>query len=469
MTYRDKRELLIYKLPMLIIDMAIHIVILYTLLNFLPDNQLTGVDNFYSGLIILLGMSFLVSSAIFKYKLFGIHTSISSMIIQILLQTFVTYFFFVAMLAMCYKAVPRHLIICCMLFSSMAIIIAHIIVIKSIKKGRTLGRFKRMVVFVGADETAMNLYHELSLNQGITGYRIMGFFTTSDKTSIPDSSKQLGFLEDVFPWLESNHPDELYCSLPPTTYEKEVNQIIKECNNRFVEFFFVPTMDGYPSRNLTSERIGNVTIIKLREEPMQNLLGKIYRRVMSFSISLLFLCTLYPFIFLFAALGIKLSGPGPVYFKQKRTGYNGKSFEIYKFRSMRINNEADTIQASENDLRKTRFGAFLRHTSIDEFPQFINVLKGDMDIVGPRPHMEYQTEVYKQLVGDYMLRHLAKPGITGWAQVNGYRGETKNPEQMAERVKHDIWYITHWTPLLDIEIVFRTIWQVLRGADKNAY
>ena len=135
---------------------------------------------------------------------------------------------------------------------------------------------------------------------------------------------------------------------------------------------------------------------------------------------------------------------------------------------MKVNVDSDKLQATEDDPRKTKFGDFLRRTSIDELPQFINVFKGDMSIVGPRPHMELHTETYSKLISEYMVRHLVKPGITGWAQVNGCRGETKTVEQMRERVEHDIWYIEHWSPLLDVKIVFMTAFQIL-GGDKQAY
>ena len=134
-----------------------------------------------------------------------------------------------------------------------------------------------------------------------------------------------------------------------------------------------------------------------------------------------------------------------------------------------MNKDADRVQATKDDPRKTKFGNFLRKSSIDELPQFINVLKGDMSLIGPRPHMLYHTEVYSQLIGDYMVRHLAKPGITGWAQVNGCRGETKEVEDMERRVEHDIWYIEHWTPLLDIVVFFKTVIQLMPGRDKQAY
>ena len=153
---------------------------------------------------------------------------------------------------------------------------------------------------------------------------------------------------------------------------------------------------------------------------------------------------------------------------QERSGENGQTFRCIKFRSMRVNADADRVQATRDDPRKTRFGDFLRRSSIDELPQFINVLRGDMSIVGPRPHMLQHTEQYSKLINKYMVRHLIKPGITGWAQVTGYRGETHSLSQMEGRVRRDIWYLENWSLLLDIRIIFMTVWNALRQ-DENAY
>ena len=176
----------------------------------------------------------------------------------------------------------------------------------------------------------------------------------------------------------------------------------------------------------------------------------------------------YPLIYIPVAIAIKLSSPGPVYFKQERTGYRGKSFLCYKFRTMRVNATADINQATKNDPRKTRVGDFLRRTSIDELPQFINVLKGDMSVVGPRPHMLKHTEDYSLIVDRYMVRHAVKPGITGLAQVKGYRGATDELWKMEKRVEFDVYYIENWTIFLDIKIIIRTIMNAFSG-DKNAY
>lgn len=175
-----------------------------------------------------------------------------------------------------------------------------------------------------------------------------------------------------------------------------------------------------------------------------------------------------PLILIPVAIGIKISSPGPIFFKQKRTGYRGKEFTCYKFRTMKVNTDSDKIQATKDDPRKTQFGNFLRKTSIDELPQFFNVLRGDMSIVGPRPHMVKHTKDYSVLIDKYMIRHTIKPGITGWAQVNGYRGETKELWQMEKRVEYDVWYTENWNLMLDLKIIFLTVVNAIKG-EKNAF
>lgn len=192
------------------------------------------------------------------------------------------------------------------------------------------------------------------------------------------------------------------------------------------------------------------------------------KRLFDILVSGVFLCLLFPFIYLIVGMLIKCSSRGSVIFKQKRNGLHGKEFWIYKFRSMYDNKEADIQQATKNDARKTKIGNFIRKTNIDEIPQFINVFIGDMSIVGPRPHMVKHTEEYSRLVDNFMVRHWVKPGITGWSQVSGRRGEIKSREQIAQRVKADIWYIEHWSFLLDLYIIFKTITNIFKG-EEEAY
>ena len=213
--------------------------------------------------------------------------------------------------------------------------------------------------------------------------------------------------------------------------------------------------------------VGNLKLIQLRTTPLDEPANAFIKRTFDIVVSGLLLVLLSP-LFLILAIAIRLSSPGPVLFRQERIGLNKKPFTMYKFRSMRVNDEQDTAWSSAEDDRRTWLGAFLRKVSIDELPQFINVLKGDMSIVGPRPHMLQHTELYSKLVNKYMVRHLIKPGITGWAQVTGYRGETHELSQMEGRVRRDIWYLENWSLLLDIRIMLLTVWNALKR-DENAY
>lgn len=219
---------------------------------------------------------------------------------------------------------------------------------------------------------------------------------------------------------------------------------------------------------MTVRFINNTPVIARREEPLANPYNKFAKRAFDIIVSSLFLTLVYPFVFIFVAIMIKIKSPGPIYFKQKRTGLDGKIFNCIKFRSMKVNDDSDKVQATKDDPRKYPFGDFMRKTNIDELPQFINVWKGDMSLVGPRPHMLKHTEEYSRLINRFMVRHLAKPGITGLAQVSGFRGETKYIDQMEGRVLKDIEYIENWTFLLDLKIMIKTVTNMFAG-EKNAY
>jgi undecaprenyl-phosphate galactose phosphotransferase/putative colanic acid biosynthesis UDP-glucose lipid carrier transferase len=205
-----------------------------------------------------------------------------------------------------------------------------------------------------------------------------------------------------------------------------------------------------------------------RREPLENSLNRIIKKIFDMCFSFLVIALLFPWLFPILMLIIKIESPGPVFFKQERSGRDNKPFSCLKFRSMRVNEGSHKKQAEKGDKRVTRFGAFMRKTSIDELPQFFNVLFGNMSVVGPRPHMLYHTQAYKELINNYLVRHYTKPGITGWAQVNGYRGETKELVDMENRVEFDIWYIENWSLLLDIKIIIKTVLNVFHG-EKNAY
>ena len=333
---------------------------------------------------------------------------------------------------------------------------------------RKQGGNVRKVILIGSHENMQELYHAMT-DDPTSGYRVLGYFEDFPSDRYPSDVSYLGHPQEVNNFLEQNvgRVDQLYCSLP-SARSAEIVPIINYCENHLVRFFSVPNVRNYLKRRMHFEMLGNVPVLSIRREPLELLENRIVKRTFDIVCSTLFLCTIFPFIYIIVGVAIKMSSPGPIFFKQKRSGEDGKEFWCYKFRSMRVNAQCDTLQATEHDPRKTRIGEIIRKTSIDELPQFINVFKGDMSIVGPRPHMLKHTQEYSQLINKFMVRHFVKPGITGWAQVTGYRGETKELWQMEGRVMRDIWYIEHWTFLLDLYIMYKTVYNAIHG-EKEAY
>ena len=209
-------------------------------------------------------------------------------------------------------------------------------------------------------------------------------------------------------------------------------------------------------------------MISMRNEPLEDLGNRIRKRLFDVVVSSLVAIFILSWLVPIIGILILLESRGPIFFIQERSGKDNKPFPCLKFRSMRVNKQSNEKQATKNDMRVTKIGKFLRRTSLDEFPQFLNVLKGDMSIVGPRPHMLKHTDEYSKLIGKYMVRQFLKPGITGWAQVNGYRGETLELKQMQKRVEHDLWYIENWSFFLDLKIMVLTVFNTLKG-DDNAF
>lgn len=299
-------------------------------------------------------------------------------------------------------------------------------------------------------------------------YEVVGYFDIKHNETFSSQCLYLGSPESFADFMSGQTGiKHVFCSL--SMEEGRYNfSIMNYCENHLLYFHGVPNVcKGFP-RRIWHSMVGNMPILNLRYEPLGKMENRILKRIFDIVFSGLFLVTVFPFIYLIVGSIIKLTSPGPVFFKQMRTGLNGVDFVCYKFRSMKVNDEADSKQATIDDPRKTRFGDFLRRSNIDELPQLINVFKGDMSIVGPRPHMLAHTETYAQLIDKYMVRHFIKPGVTGWAQTHGFRGETKELSQMEGRVKADIWYMEHWTILLDLYIIYKTVVNVIVG-EKNAY
>jgi len=260
--------------------------------------------------------------------------------------------------------------------------------------------------------------------------------------------------------------DEVWIALPLWA-EKRVKEVLNDLRHSTVTIRYVPDIFGFRLMHHSITDIVGMAVIDLSGSPMWGI-NRLVKYVEDRFLALFFLVVSSPLMF-FIALGIKLTSKGPIIFKQVRHGYDGRPINIYKFRTMILHKEKDNCvtQASRKDPRVTKIGAFLRSTSLDELPQFFNVLQGRMSIVGPRPHAIAHGELYKDKIDDYMKRHKVKPGITGWAQINGWRGETDTLEKMEKRVEYDLYYIENWSLWFDLKIIFMTLFKVF--LHENAY
>jgi putative colanic acid biosynthesis UDP-glucose lipid carrier transferase len=260
--------------------------------------------------------------------------------------------------------------------------------------------------------------------------------------------------------------DEVFV-LVDTNRMSDMPELIKEGEKQCIRLNFVPDLAAF-QKNFRVDKRGDFMVLCARNEPLEKIDCRFRKRLFDIVVSSFVILFIFSWLYPLLAIIIKIQSPGPVLFKQLRSGRDNKPFWCYKFRSMRVNGESNNLQATLNDSRITPIGRFMRKTSLDEFPQFFNVLLGYMSILGPRPHMLLHTEQYRQIIDKYMVRQFLKPGISGWAQINGYRGETKDARLMEKRVEHDIWYMENWSLMLDVRIMFLTIINIFRG-EKNAY
>jgi putative colanic acid biosynthesis UDP-glucose lipid carrier transferase len=348
---------------------------------------------------------------------------------------------------------------------------------------REAGRNTRMVTLVGSDIELVNIYRKL-IDDATLGYKVLGYYgddkliETIEKVereekinlSALKNLERKGSIEDLLAAMGRHEDlqlgDELYVCLSRKDRDV-IKKLSRYCDYKVVRFFYVPISVESIGLNLKRELMDDIEVYTTYEIPLQNMGNRILKRTFDIVFSLFFLiptALMFPFIWLI----IKIQSPGPIFFKQARTGIDGKTFMMLKFRSMHVNADADKVQATKDDPRKYPFGNFMRKSNIDELPQFLNVLRGDMSFVGPRPHMLAHTEQYSALISKYMVRHFVKPGLTGWAQVTGFRGETKELWQMEGRVKRDIWYMEHWSIWLDIRIIWMTF-KTIFVHDENAY
>lgn len=317
------------------------------------------------------------------------------------------------------------------------------------------GNFRKVII-VGSESNISELANFFNDNPNY-GYKLVRVF------DIKKIKKQQ--IDECLNFVSENKIDEIYCSLSDLS-NNEVNNFIDFTDNNLITLKFLPNSKEPIARNLKLDYYGYIPIISLRNIPLDIGLNKIIKRLFDLFFSILVIVGILSWLTPILAMIIKLESKGPIFFKQSRNGLNYYEFNCYKFRSMRLNEIADLEQVSKNDPRITRSGKFIRKTSIDELPQFFNVFLGDMSVVGPRPHMVSHTEMYAKKVDKFMVRHFIKPGITGLAQTNGYRGEVETEKDIINRVKYDIFYLENWTLMLDIKIIFLTILNAIKGEEK---
>lgn len=319
-----------------------------------------------------------------------------------------------------------------------------------LRRAREKGYNQKHVLILGNGSSALRYLREIENDRSL-GYNPVGYI--SDSAGALPGLERLGGFEDLDSVLERYVPDEVVSAIEMEDYAR-TPQIISDCDKNGCKLSIIPFYAEYMPSAPQFDELNGIPLLNVRHIPLDNWGNAFCKRAGDIVLSALLLILLSP-LMLFCAIGVRLSSPGPVFFRQQRVGRNKKLFYMYKFRSMRLNAEQDTAWSSTEDSRRTAFGAFLRKCSLDELPQLWNVLKGDMSLVGPRPELPYFVEQFREEVPLYMVKHQVRPGITGWAQINGLRGDTS----IAERINYDVYYIEHWTLWLDIKILWITVFR----------
>lgn len=334
---------------------------------------------------------------------------------------------------------------------------------------RSRGYNTRSVAIAGAGPLGQRLADNI-VSTPWMGLNLMGFYDDKSSDPVPLANSPIsiptnGDMQSLVQDAKAGIIDKIYITLPMRA-ELKIKWLLDELSDSTASVYIIPDVFVFDLLHARSESINGLPSISIFDTPMDGA-NRIVKRIEDIILSILILAMI-ALPMLFIAFCVRMTSPGPALFRQKRYGIDGKSIEVWKFRSMKVmENGGKVTQAQRNDTRITPFGAFLRKTSLDELPQFINVLRGEMSIVGPRPHAIAHNEEYRQIISGYMLRHKVKPGITGWAQINGWRGETDTLDKMEKRIEYDLDYIRNWSLFLDLKIVFLTIFKGF--INKNAY
>ena len=417
----------------------------------------------------IMPIIFIIPAYIFIYYLLGLYSpqrtqkTIKSEAFKIVQANIIgllvlsTYLFLVEL-----TDYSRYMLAMFLLFSTIFSVTERFFLRQFLKYIRTQGYNIKYILVIGAGKLGQKFARIIIQNEYM-GYRIIGFLDDDPEKDTICGLKVLGKLKDLENVIEMNTVDRIIIALSPT-HKELMNWIIETCEKSGVRAEIIPDYYGYLSSKPHVGMIEDIPLIKIRYVPLDNHLNQFIKRMIDLLLAVPSLILLSPLL-LITAIMVKISSPGPIIFKQERFGKDHQVFKMYKFRSMKLHDEEKEKYkwTTKNDSRVTRFGSFIRRTSIDELPQLFNILKGEMSLIGPRPERPHLVEKFKDEVPKYMIKHHVRPGMSGWAQINGFRGNTS----IFKRIEHDIYYVENWTLSMDMVIFFRTLINLFR--DKNAY
>ncbi len=424
----------------------------------IPQEQLTSFLLIFSLCWVIAGFD-----KIYHLNKFSLFRTISTHLFGILIvhAALITVILYVFKLYL----IDLNFLICVYILTSILIMASRVIYKLVSKYFEFSGFDQRRFVIIGATQSGKSILNFFK-SHDLTRYVFKGFFDNDNHAEHWDQSLIKGKIKDVKDFCIRENIDEIYFALP--LIEKELFQdISKFADDNCIYLRIAPDFSGVVKDNYNVLMYDSMPVLTTRKEPLGVSLNAGLKRAFDILFSLVVILSVFPFIVPIIALAIRLDSKGPIIFKQLRPGKRNKLFECYKFRTMTVNNDTE-FQALKNDPRVTQVGKFLRKTNLDELPQFINVLLGNMSVVGPRPNMVSQLEEYSRTIDRYKVRHFVTPGITGYAQVNGYRGETREPGMMEKRIEYDVMYLENWSLSLDIKIIFLTVWNMIKG-EKGAY
>lgn len=455
-----------YKKPLLLIIDLIYINLVYVLSFYIHYGDIHKLfDSEMRTIWWISNISWIVLVPLFKAYHF-IRLDYVEQLLKKLFQMLIVHLAMTAItiLLLKYDKISRLRMLYFYIILTLILVILRVAFLKFIKYIRKKGYNSRTVLIVGANENGRKIAETITSDLTY-GFKFYGYF---DEKNHIGALNYLGTLDNLESFVTKEKINEIYIALDYELAHK-IDMLIGLGERYMIRLKFIPILFNHTkSRRMSIDYYGNIPVMMFRKEPLNEPFNRLFKKIFDIIFSLLVIILVFSWLFPILILFVRISSRGPVFFHQIRSGEDNKNFVCLKFRTMRVNELSEELQARKNDPRITKIGAFMRKTNLDELPQFFNVLLGNMSVIGPRPHMLKHTQQYSELINNYLVRHYAKPGITGWAQVNGCRGETKQLEDMQKRVDLDIWYIENWSFLLDLKIIWRTIANMIRG-EKNAY